>query len=349
MTKFENQNILTLVFRSISLFILKQLSKKINNKTINTILIRSLSYKNIFKSLGKTKSILGEHKQEICSLALLPNGNLLSISWSYDLKIWDMNSFICLRSIDDIDLGETVIVLPNGKLVSLLWGEIKFWEFEDDWDIDCFKVLAFDYPVYKIFLLANGNLICFNCHEEPPNLSVGLKIFDCSNDFNCICDIYFDYRVYVFVNIDQNTFALGHYDIKIYALNDGKNLTHLKTLEGHSEKLIASLIFNDMEKLLVAGSVKGIIKVWDIKNDYHCRIIISADKGEVSNLLLLPCGYFASGIYSERKINIWDFNNYKCVNTIEEGKGQSVALLFLKDYRLVSTSICDKKIIILEY
>jgi WD40 repeat protein len=350
MTNLENQNILTLVFHSISLFTIKQLSNKINNRTINTIITRNLNYKNIFKSLGKTKSILGEHKQEICSLALLPNGNLLSISWCYDLKIWDMNSLVCLRTIDDIDFGEGVIVLPNGKLVSLLWGEIKIWDFEDDMDIDCFQVLAFDYPVYNISLLSDGNLICFSCHEEPPRLPIGLKIFDCSNDFNCISDIYFNHRVYVFVNLDQNTFALGHYDIKIFALNDAKNLTHLATLEVNSERyqLITSLMFNDKEKLLISGFKSGIIKVWDITNDYHCRRIINVDEGEVSNLLLLPCGYFAYHIYSEGIIKICDFNNYECVNTIEGGKGQSVALLFLKDYRLVITSTCGRKIILLD-
>jgi WD40 repeat protein len=64
----------------------------------------------------------------------------------------------------------------------------------------------------------------------------------------------------------------------------------------------------------------------------------------VFSLLLLPSGYFASGLSSEGVVKIWNISNYECINTIESQSGIITSLLLTDDKRIISASPNDNTI-----
>jgi WD40 repeat protein len=105
-------------------------------------------------------------------------------------------------------------------------------------------------------------------------------------------------------------------------------------------------MFNRDNNLLYSGAGDGTIKVWDCIGS-ECINTINAHGVSVTCLIILSNGYFASGSY-DNKIKIWD-RNYGCINSFYGGKIYITSLLFLKDYRIASSSSQEYSIKIFSY
>jgi WD40 repeat protein len=162
----KNENILRLIFNSINLPDIKHLTKTLKSKTINYILLRILSYENIYKTKGKTILFLrDEVESDTYEMAMLPNGNLVTLSRS-KLNIWDTNSYQCLKTIEDKILHSLMALLPNNIIVTSTYdGHLKFLNIENDFN--CVKDIRIKDDIYKLFLLSNKNLICFSRYFSP--------------------------------------------------------------------------------------------------------------------------------------------------------------------------------------
>jgi hypothetical protein len=83
MVELNNENILRQIFHSINLNLseVRELIDTLKNKLMNYILIRILSYENVYKTIGKTQTWLkeGDKSFEIRDIALLPDGNIITL------------------------------------------------------------------------------------------------------------------------------------------------------------------------------------------------------------------------------------------------------------------------------
>jgi hypothetical protein len=77
----ENENILKLIFDSITLRNLKHMLVTIESKAITRIITRILNYKNIFKTIGKTKTCLypNHYCRRAMSIAILPDNKVRTL------------------------------------------------------------------------------------------------------------------------------------------------------------------------------------------------------------------------------------------------------------------------------
>jgi WD40 repeat protein len=116
MAYLKNENIITLIFKNLSLFHISQLYKTIFNETINTAILKILNLKNIFKTMGGTKTFFNGHYHFIRALATLEDNNLIvSASSNKVLKVWDVELLSCIRIIDGHNAPVYfVIALDNG-------------------------------------------------------------------------------------------------------------------------------------------------------------------------------------------------------------------------------------------
>jgi WD40 repeat protein len=97
------------------------------------LIFNSISYKSLFKSLGKTKIFFEAHDAYINSIAELPNGNIISASNDTTLKIWNVKTFQCIKTLEGhTDCVSSVLVLSDENIVSCSKNnEFKFWSIKD--------------------------------------------------------------------------------------------------------------------------------------------------------------------------------------------------------------------------
>jgi hypothetical protein len=62
MIKLKNENILKLIFSTMSLQNLIRILNIMGNAKLNRIIMRILSFKNLFTTIGKSRAFLGLHK-----------------------------------------------------------------------------------------------------------------------------------------------------------------------------------------------------------------------------------------------------------------------------------------------
>jgi WD40 repeat protein len=92
------------------------------------------------------------------------------------------------------------------------------------------------------------------------------------------------------------------------------------------------------------------IRFWDV-GTYECFKILETNYNGISQIFLLPNGYFIFGTFGSQAFSsfaIYDMRSYKCVNTSKGHRGTVTCFLLFKDKRLVSGSQ-DSTVIIWEY
>jgi hypothetical protein len=125
MNNFVNENILRLVIKSL---LPHCMLKKTFNKLLQSIILSTLDYSEIYKRLGKSESILLTHNMP--KVALLSNGNIITNSNEDKLKVFDRDTYK-YQQIEDIVYS--IAALPNCILVCSHQDKIKFLNANEDY------------------------------------------------------------------------------------------------------------------------------------------------------------------------------------------------------------------------
>jgi WD40 repeat protein len=329
MLNLAGENLLTLIFTSFTIKENNSILSRIKNKTISKAILVVTDYKKIFKSL-KLDFVMAKSEKDLSSIALLPNGNIISASHDKALKLWNINDNNCLYFAKK-QFVSNLLMLPDNKFASCYnqCNYINIWHMKTDSDPECIKSIAYEgcKKINKLFLLSDLNIACSTKFEE----SIRILILDSKNEYNCVQNLLgHAYIVETLISLTSNRIVSGSNDttIKVWDLNQG---ICLKTLTEHKH-WINTLIFIERDNSLVSGSYDKSIKIWEV-NDFQCRKTIQF-KHRIRSLLLLPGGYFASGGYNS--IKIWDTKNYECINTLQNNGWLGDYLVLTKDRRIVS-------------
>jgi WD40 repeat protein len=320
-------------------------AKIVNNKLITSKLLNILTYDKIFRSVWRDGIILTGHVDSIKRLALLPDGTILS-SGPRMLKFWNPVNDKCIGTVEEYISMSSVILLPQWKLAISSCSGIKIRLAKDDYQ--CIRNINLEgcSDYFSLLLLNNGNLLCSVLKDTSTNFMV----LDSINDYICIKDIQAHSNwATPLVNLSDNKFASASYENCINLWDIDNNYKLLKKLDGHTS-FVKALCFSAKDNVLLTGSYDGTIRFWDVET-YECLKVLKINYDGISQIILLPNGYFVFGTYSQvfrSGSAIYDMKSYKCVNTLEGHKGKVTCFLLLKDQRLVSGSE-DRTAIIWEY
>jgi WD40 repeat protein len=340
---FENENIFKVIFQTFPFYKNKQMSASIKNKHISKAILKILNYPDIYKSMGRRKQLLIGHNNCICSIALLPNGNIITASDDRTLKIWNLETLSCIQTLEEVACVKSVIILPDNKLAYCTLNGYVFIRdtTNDNKIITTLNLGSYEY-LNNLLLLSNGHLACTGRRR---NLFPVIILDYFTERIVMELTKSFDDWLLTLVNLTGNKFACS--SMETITIWDNKEYNCLKTLTRH-ESWIYALVYIEKENRLLSGSFKGEIRVWDLTT-YECiRTIYEAHYKGIRCLLYLPNGYFASGCSWNKDIKIWDLKNYECINTLSGHKNVITSLLLLKDNRIVSASN-DKTTIIWSY
>jgi WD40 repeat protein len=338
-TLLTNENILKLIYSHLSLPELQSIINNTKNSKLGKIILSLLSYLSIYRSMGRTKHKLDGHKDGVMYLALIKDNLLLSAGiFDKALKVWDITTYQCIKSLQEEEQIRAITILPYSNITTSSVSHIKIRNIQENFN--CIKIIKLEgYVNYsKLFVLSDDKSACLSYG----NGQLWLLILDMSKEFDCIKKISEEGFAIAkcFAHLGDK-FANGIAGQKI-RIRNVLDYEHFKTLEGHTE-WVNALLFIKKYNIMLSGSLDS-IRVW-CTISYQCIRIIDIPTG-VESLLLLPNGYFASGLSSEGVIKIWNISNYECINTIESHSDMITALLLTKDKGIISASPNDNTIII---
>jgi WD40 repeat protein len=331
MNGFENENILKLVFYNFPLFKNKQLFDLITNKLVNSIILRILNYKAIFKSMGKSNNIIIDGWDNL--IDVLPNNNILSLLNGKTLKEWDINKYTCIKSKPAEYPISSFIIHPDGNIIICSFnGIIKVFNPKNNFK--CIKTVNLqDQATFlqRAYGFENLHLRLDDiiCSVESMNLIV---VLDYCNEFEykgILLTGVNNIQSLAFISWNKIACVSKYTDcFKIWGLLQNECLAILE-----HRYYVTTLLFIDVSNLLLSGSRDKTIKVWDM-NDYQCIKTIEVDT-VVNCFLLLPNGYFVSA-GDDEKIKIWDLYDYRCFNvlSLDVEPFHITSLKLLKDYRI---------------
>jgi WD40 repeat protein len=324
MINLENENLLNLIINSLALYHIRYIIfSKINNKIICNIILRIFKYNSFYKSFGRNKTILGNHKSSIFSLALLDNDHIITGSRDKTLKVWNVTNLQCVKTIEESFPIRSVISLPNNTFAYCYHSYIKIINPSENFNvvktIELGKYVGWD----NLLLLNNNKLAC----SVKYNYDFAVIIID---EERCIELPDTDYVTSSMVNLSGNKFATAGAtgSIQIWNTDDYK-------CEARLDEYIYSLLYINKRDILLAGS-NGVFKVWDIAS-YNCIETVKLSYSDyIRELILLPGDYFAC-VMGYIGIEIWDLSSFRCVKKVIKSEGVGVnSLLLLKDNRIVS-------------
>jgi WD40 repeat protein len=131
-------------------------------------------------------TVFAKSENEFSSIALLPNGNILSASREKALKLWNINDNNCIFLATE-QFVTSLLILPEDKFAccSSKYNHINIWEMKADSNPECIKSIN-TYEgckfISKLFLLSDLNVACSARFDE----SFRILILDSKNEYNCI-------------------------------------------------------------------------------------------------------------------------------------------------------------------
>jgi WD40 repeat protein len=233
----HNDNILKLVFDNYNPRNNIDLLDRTNNETIIKIILSILSFKKMFKLIGKNQIILKERDSWITSAILLSENLMLSSSYNGILREWDLNNYSCVTTIQEETHLNSLLKLPDGILALAYGRAIKTINVNDGFN--CIKSLSFEgYTRYYKLILLTDSRMAFTAYRSGIQ---SIVITDIKNDYNIIKAIdkteEFINPIAAWSNLMVSNSSFD-YVITVWDICDTHNITHIGKLTGHTKWLI---------------------------------------------------------------------------------------------------------------
>ena len=242
----------------------------------------------------------------ITSLAILPDGNVASSTWSDKIHVWDVVSGKCMLTlvghISTVwalgasakntgvgkDKNRDEYILASGSSDKT----VRLWDMPSG---KCFRTLiGHTNCVHSLIFLQSGKLASGSRDET-------VRVWDTQRGELMQTLSGHSHDVYSLAVLTDGKLVSCCFDnmIRIWDIENGKCVS---TLAGHSQ-YVTSLIVVPSDKL-ASGSYDGTVRVWDTLN-HTCLFTLIGHTGYVASLSVLPDGRLVSGSY-DTTMRVWD-------------------------------------------
>ncbi|KAL7947007.1 quinon protein alcohol dehydrogenase-like superfamily [Trichoderma barbatum] len=280
---------------------------------------------------GEHRTILDGYIYAGCHLSFSLDERYLALDWNDSVKIWDMDSSECIRTLKSTGRIISVPFSPNGKLLASCSTEktINIWDeagkcihknvVKEAWHTDfnnhpyvCFspdisslafcdsnhniKTLESEYEVNLITFLINGKSLAVAI-ERPGE---GIDIWD--------------------IDSNKNLRRLkGHFHwIHSIAVSPDGNISSeaddSKMWEGHDD--LFKMAFPPDGKKLASGSMDKTIEIWDTTTEGRVQILVGHQEA-VHCITFSPHGRLLASGSSDTNVKIWDVAKDICIQTLK--------------------------------
>lgn len=220
---------------------------------------------------GKFITCLGQHDDEILSLAFSQNGDtLVSTSEDYTVCVWDVDSYkMRCRLSGHRDWVRCAEISPDGHFVA---------SGSDDWSV---RVWDITHHVHKE--LPIGTDVEPRTHTDDDSDAESeenkhVRIFSAhENDVHCVA--FSSSGCYLASGGDDHRIMI--WDVQ----NEKGNQREAKSVLHHSspQKRIKSLAFTEDETRILSLDTNGTIKLWDLRTDF-CQKVLQSGKQSIQTI-----------------------------------------------------------------
>ena len=260
------------------------------------------------------------------SLVLLGDGRVCSGSDDGTMKIWNMSSGVCERTLTGHEgCVFALVFLGDGRVCSgSRDGTMKIWNISSG---VCERTLTgHGGSVYALVLLGDGR-VCSGSGDDTIkiwNVSSGVCERTLTGHEGCVTALVF---------LGDGRVCSGSEDdtIKIWNISSG---VCERTLTGHEGCVTALVLLGDGR--VFSGSEDGTIKIWNMSSGV-CERTLTGHEDLVNALVLLGDGRVCSGC-EDGTIKIWNISSGVCERTLTGHEGCVFALVLLDDGRVCSGS-----------
>jgi WD40 repeat protein len=278
---------------------------------------------------------------------------LISASFDRSIKIWDVDSGICLQSWQVSTPLYRLDLSDNGKILAIAGecGSIFLWDIETG---KISKILTGHLlGVMYVAFQPHGNLLAsasFDSTIKLWDLSTGeciktlvehtqivssvnfnplgtqlisssfdslIKIWDVKTG-NCLQTMQEHSKIVVAAFFtpsgEQIISASQDLTLRIWEKAQIDNWQCIKVLQGHQNN-IWSIALDSTGKISISGDLSGVLKFWDVESGQCIKTLRSIPKG-FRSLAFHPEGDLLASSSEDCKIRLWDLNSDRCLNSI---------------------------------
>ena len=278
------------------------------------------------------------HSSAVSTILISPDGKrCVSGSGDYTLRIWDMESGQCLRTLEGHNgYISALAITPDGKrCVSGSDDQtLRIWDMESG---QCLRTLEELYCVINTLAITPDGKRCVSGSDNQT-----LRIWDMESG-RCLRTLegHHDEVGTLAITADGKRCVSGSVDrtLRIWDMESGQCL---RTLEGHHRE-IRTISLTPDGKRCVSGSFDRTIRVWDLESG-QCLRTLEGQKGGINTLALTPDGKRCVSGSDDYTLRIWDMESGQCLRTLDRHYEIISALAITPDGKRCVSGSFDKTV-----
>ncbi len=249
------------------------------------------------------------HTDWIRSLTFSPDGTTLaSASFDKTVKLWDIRTGECLKTLQAHGRVNSVSISPDGKTLASGSNDktVKLWDIRTG---ECLKTFQeHTDAVQSVEISPDGRIVASSSNDETIklwNMRSGECLKTLRGHKNTVRSVA--------ISPDNTTLASGSNDktIKIWDIRTGECL---KTLHGHTNKIRSVAVSSNCVILASVGYDQQ-VKLWDIKTG-ECLKTLQEHTDWVRAVAISPDSATLLSGSDDQTVKLWDINTGECLKTL---------------------------------
>lgn len=278
---------------------------------------------------------LSGHKSSLQCIAALSNGHVVSGSQDNTLRVWDVRTGQCVKTLQHTYCIICIAALSNGQVVGgCSDGNLRVWDVGTG---QCVKTLADTFNRTDIFMMSSRmatRIIALpNDQIVVSSEDSTLRVWDVITG-ECLKTLYShgSRRIAALPN-GQVVSTCNDDNLCVWDLSTGQCLKTSLIENPRSPPVEIAALPNGQ---VVGGFNDGSLRVWDL-NTGQCLQILFKHQSPISSLVSLPGGQVVSGS-EDGKLRVWDVRTGQCLKSLAKHKYFVTCFAVLPNGQLVSGS-----------
>ena len=275
------------------------------------------------------------HTSQVNDVAMTSDGShAISTSLDGTLKVWEMESGICIRTLKEVvpgwkDYATSVALTSNGRHAILASSDhmLRLWDIESGTCLRTF--IGHTDSVNDVAITPDGHYAVSAAGGRNSPSDYSLKIWDLESGA-CLRTLEGHTGPVKSVALmqDGRRAVSGSQDetIKVWDIQSG---ACLRTLESHSGTLLCLALSQD-NHYAVSASGNNTLMLWNLESG-ECLHTLRGHKNSVEGVALTRDGHYAVSASSDKTLKVWDVMSGACLRTLEGHSGIVYALALTPD------------------